>query len=45
VHFALPVFYFTQLLGLGLGLQAEALGLKKLNVDPFPLLERKNLHV
>jgi heterodisulfide reductase subunit B len=42
-HFALPVFYFTQLLGLCLGLPGEALGLKKLNVDPFALLERKNL--
>jgi heterodisulfide reductase subunit B len=44
-HYALPVFYFTQLLGLSLGLQGGALGLKKLNVDPFPLLERKNLHM
>jgi heterodisulfide reductase subunit B len=43
VHYDLPVFYFTQLLGLSLGLRAEALGLKKLNIDPFPLLERKNL--
>jgi heterodisulfide reductase subunit B len=44
-HYDLPVFYFTQLLGLCLGLRAEALGLKKLNVDPFPLLERKNLNI
>jgi len=44
-HFALPVFYFTQLLGLCLGLHGETLGLKKLNVDPFGLLERKNLHI
>jgi heterodisulfide reductase subunit B len=43
VHFALPVFYFTQLLGICLGLGEESLGLKKLNVDPFPLLESKNL--
>jgi len=43
VPFRLPVFYFTQLLGLCLGLGEEALGLKKLNVDPFPLLESKNL--
>ena len=42
-HFALPVFYFTQLLGLCLGLRGEALGLKKLNVEPFGLLESKNL--
>jgi len=45
VHYGLPVFYFTQLLGLSLGLRSEALGLEKLNVDPFPLLERKNLHI
>jgi heterodisulfide reductase subunit B len=45
VHYDLPIFYFTQLLGLSLGLRAEALGLKKLNIDPFPLLERKNLHI
>ncbi len=43
VRFGLPVFYFTQLLGICLGLREEALGLKKLNVDPFPLLESKNL--
>jgi heterodisulfide reductase subunit B len=40
-HFGLPVFYFTQLLGICLGLPAGALGLKKLNVNPFPLLERQ----
>jgi heterodisulfide reductase subunit B2 len=43
VHFGLPVFYFTQLLGICLGLREEALGLKKLNIDPFSLLESKNL--
>jgi len=42
-RFSLPVFYFTQLLGASLGLGAETLGLKKLNIDPFPLLERKNI--
>jgi heterodisulfide reductase subunit B len=42
-RFALPVFYFTQLLGLCLGLRVETLGLKKLNVNPFILLERKNV--
>jgi hypothetical protein len=31
------------LLGLCLGLRGETLGLKKLNVDPFSLLEKKNL--
>ena len=43
-HFALPVFYFTQLLGLCLGLRGEKLGLKKLNVNPFGLLEKKNIN-
>jgi heterodisulfide reductase subunit B len=43
VSFGLPVFYFTQLLGICLGLGEEGLGLKKLNIDPFPLLESKNL--
>jgi len=42
-RFGLPVFYFTQLLGICLGLGEEALGLKKLNVDPFALLESKNV--
>jgi heterodisulfide reductase subunit B len=44
-HFGLPVFYFTQLLGIGLGLRGEELGLKKLNVDPYALLEKKNIQI
>jgi heterodisulfide reductase subunit B len=44
-RFGLPVFYFTQLLGIALGLRGEELGLKKLNVDPFPLLEKKNIRI
>jgi len=44
-HFALPVFYFTQLLGLCLGFRQKELGLEKLNVQPFALLEKKNLFV
>jgi len=44
-RFALPVIYFTQLLGICLGLGEGELGLKKLNVDPFPLLERKNIRI
>ncbi len=32
--FALPVFYFSQLVGLSLGLQARGLGLEKLMVRP-----------
>ncbi len=42
-RFALPILYFTQLLGLGLGLRKEELGLRRLNVDPLPLLEKKNI--
>ncbi len=41
--FALPILYFTQVLGLALGLSKEELGLWKLNVDPLPLLNRKNI--
>lgn len=41
--FGLPVFYFTQLLGLALGLSPEALGLKSMIVDPMPLLKAKGL--
>jgi heterodisulfide reductase subunit B len=39
----LPVFYFTQLVGLALGLDKEKLGLEKLIVDPTKLLEGKGL--
>jgi heterodisulfide reductase subunit B len=36
--FALPVFYFTQLIGLALGIRAKELGLNKLLVSPKKLL-------
>jgi heterodisulfide reductase subunit B2 len=39
--FHLPVLYFTQFIGLALGLEAGALGLNKLIVDPRPLLKAK----
>jgi heterodisulfide reductase subunit B len=42
-HFGLPVFYFTQLLGLALGLPPQRLGLQSLLVDPLPLLTRKGI--
>ncbi len=42
-RFGLPVFYFTQLLGLALGLPAQRLGLQSLLVDPLPLLTRKGI--
>jgi heterodisulfide reductase subunit B len=41
--FGLPVFYFTQLLGLALGLPPERLGLRSLVVDPLPLLRKKGI--
>lgn len=37
----LPVMYFTQLLGLALGVQPDDLWLQKLIVDPMPLLAEK----
>jgi heterodisulfide reductase subunit B len=40
-RFGLPVLYFTQLLGLALGLSEHDLGLRSLFVDPRPLLSRK----
>ncbi len=36
----LPILYFTQLIGLGLGMDPERLGLKRHVVSPFPMLER-----
>jgi heterodisulfide reductase subunit B len=39
----LPVFYFTQLLGLAFGLAPRELGLGSLVVDPLPLLAAKGL--
>lgn len=41
--FNLPVFYFTQLVGLALGLDEQELGLEKLIIDPYPLLEKKGI--
>lgn len=38
--YGLPVFYFTQLLGLALGLPADSLGLDRLCVPPGPALAR-----
>lgn len=40
---ALPVVYFTQLMGLAFGLAPEALGLGHHLVDPLALLRRKGL--
>ncbi len=42
-HYALPVFYITQLVGLAAGLGADKLGLDALIVNPLPLLKEKKL--
>lgn len=42
-RFGLPVFFFTQLLGLAFGLPPKELGLRSLIVDPMPLLRDRNL--
>jgi heterodisulfide reductase subunit B len=39
----LPVLYFTQLLGLALGLKPNELGLGSLIVDPMPLLAKRGV--
>jgi heterodisulfide reductase subunit B len=39
----LPILYFTQLLGLALGLKPSALGLDSLMVDPMPMLSSKGI--
>lgn len=39
----IPVFYFTELLGLALGFDANELGINKHFVDPMPLLKHKGL--
>lgn len=40
---SLPIFYFTQLLGLCLGMGKKELALEKMSVSPFPLLEERNI--
>jgi len=41
--FNLPVFYYTQLLGLAFGLDPKKLALDRLFVSPFPLLKSKGI--
>ncbi len=41
--FNLPIFYYTQLLGLSFGLDPKKLALDRLFVSPFPLLRNKGL--
>jgi heterodisulfide reductase subunit B len=42
-RFGLPVFYFTQLLGLAMGLEGGRLGLDSLVVDPAQLLTKAGI--
>ena len=39
----MPVFYFSQLLALALGVDGDALGWDKHYIDPLPLLKAKNV--
>jgi heterodisulfide reductase subunit B len=39
----IPVLYFTQLLGIAMGLDAQTLGFEQNAVDPLPLLKQKGL--
>ncbi len=43
IKYDLPIFYFTELLGIAIGLGPKEVGLKHHFVDPMPLLERKGL--
>lgn len=38
---SIPIFYFTQLLGMAMGLDAQTLGFEQNFVDPLPLLKEK----
>ncbi len=42
-NFNMPVIYFTQLLGLALGIEAKKLGLEKHIVSPLPILKEKEI--
>jgi heterodisulfide reductase subunit B len=42
-RYNLPVFYFTQLLGLAMGCQADELSLSSLVVEPTALLAAKGI--
>ena len=44
-QYGLPVFYFSQLLGLAMGLSGQELSLRSLVVDPQPLLQAKGIAV
>lgn len=40
-EYGIPILYFTQLLGLALGIDPQELGLKRHFVDPMPLLAKE----
>jgi heterodisulfide reductase subunit B len=40
---SIPVFYFTQLLGIAMGLDIQTLGFDQNEIDPMPLLREKGL--
>ncbi|MBW2259026.1 MAG: CoB--CoM heterodisulfide reductase iron-sulfur subunit B family protein [Deltaproteobacteria bacterium] len=42
-QYYVPVFYFTELIGLALGLEGSSTWLKRHMVDPIQLLKKKNL--
>ncbi len=41
--FNVPILYFTQMLGLGLGIEAKDLGFEKHIINPIPLLKEKGI--
>ncbi len=42
-NFNLPIFYFTELIGLALGYSPKEIGLGKHFINPLPLLEKKDI--
>ena len=42
-NFNIPILYFTQMLGLGLGIESNKLGLEKHIINPVPLLKEKGV--
>jgi heterodisulfide reductase subunit B len=43
IRYNLPVFYFTQLMGMACGLSSKQMGLNRMMVSPLPLLRRAGL--
>ncbi|HDP70557.1 MAG TPA: heterodisulfide reductase subunit B [Actinobacteria bacterium] len=41
--YGIPIVYFTQLMGLALGAGSEDIGLRRLIVDPSPILKKKGI--